>query len=84
MALGAAIEVNMADVELGDVVHIRDLSVSDKVEILNDPGITIVSVYVEKVKEEAPAEGEEGEEAAEGVEAEAAPAESEEKSTDNK
>jgi len=76
-----AIEVNMTDVQLGDVVHIRDLSVPDKVEILDDSGITIVSVYVEKVKEEAPAEGEE---AVEGEEAKATPAETEEKSTDNK
>ena len=73
-----SIEVNMPDVQLGDVVHVRDLSVSDKVEILDDPGITIVSIYVEKVKEEAPAEGEE---AAEGDEAGAT---AEEKSTDSK
>lgn len=75
-----AIKVNMPDVQLGDVVHIKDLSVSDKIEILDDPGTTVVSVYVEKVKEEAP---EEGEEAVEGAEA-AAPAETEEKSTATK
>ena len=76
-----AIEVNMPDVQMGDVVHVRDLSVSDEIEILDDPGLTVVSVYVEKVKEEAPAEGEEG---IEGEEATAASSETEEKSTDNK
>ena len=75
------IEVNMEEVQLGDVVHIRDLKVSDKIEILNDPGNTVVGVYVEKVKEEAPAEGEE---AAEGEDAEKAPSAPDEKSTATK
>lgn len=75
------IEVHMPDVQLGDVVHIKDLSVSDKIEILDDPGNTVVGVYVEKVKEEAPAEGEEA--PVEGEEA-TAPAETEEKSTATK
>ena len=76
-----AIEVNMPDVQLGDVVHIKDLSVSDKIEIIDDPGNTVVGVYLEKVKEEEPAEGEE---AVEGGEAAAAPAESDDKSAANK
>jgi len=74
------IEVNMEEVQLGDVVHIRDLKVSDKIDIINDPGNTVVGVYVEKVKEEAPAEGEE---AAEGEDATAASA-TDEKSTATK
>ena len=74
------IEINMPDVQLGDVVHIKDLSVSDKIEIIDDPGNTVVGVYVEKVKEEAPAEGEEA--VAEGETP--APVESEEKSTPSK
>ncbi len=75
------IEINMPDVQLGDVVHIRDLKLSDKIEIIDDPNNTVVGVYVEKVKEE-PAEGEEG---VEGEGADAAAADkTEEKSTDNK
>ncbi len=74
-----AIEVNMAEVQMGDVVHVRDLSVSDKIEILDDLGNTVVSVYIEKVKEEEPAEGE----AVEGEEA-AVPAATEEKPAANK
>ena len=52
------IEINMPDVKLGEVVHISDLKVSDKLTIIDDPGNAVVSIYVEKVKEEAPAEEE--------------------------
>jgi large subunit ribosomal protein L25 len=58
------IEVNMADVKLGEVVHISDLKLSDKLEIMDDPGNAVVSVYVEKVKEKATGEVEEAEGAA--------------------
>ncbi len=74
------IEIYMPDVQLGDVIHIKDLKVSDKIEILDEPDNTVVGVYLEKVKEEEPAEGEE---AAEG-EAAKSPAEKEDKSTDSK
>ncbi len=57
------LEIDMTQVQLGDVVHVKDLPVSEKMTITDDPMDTVVSVYVEKVKEEAPAEGEEGEEA---------------------
>lgn len=76
------IEINMPDVQLGDVVHIRDLKVSDKIEIIDEPDNTVVGVYLEKVKEEAPAEGEEGEEAEAATAA--SPAEKEEKPAANK
>jgi len=52
------IEINMPDVKLGEVVHISDLKVYDKLTIIDDPGNAVVSIYVEKVKEEAPAEEE--------------------------
>lgn len=52
------IEVNMPDVKLGEVVHISDLKLSDKLEIMDDPGNAVVSIYVEKVKEKATEEGE--------------------------
>ena len=76
-----AIEVDMVNIELGEVVHVRDLTVSDKIEIMSDPGNTVVGIYVEKVKEETP---EEGEEAVEGEEAAKALEETEDKSTDAK
>lgn len=74
-----AIEVDMVNIELGEVVHVRDLTVSDKIEIMGDPGNTVVGIYVEKVKEETP---EEGEEAVEGEAAKAA--ETDDKSSDSK
>lgn len=55
------IEINMPDVNLGEVVHISDLKLSDKLEIMDDPGNAVVSIYVEKVKEKATEEGEEAE-----------------------
>ncbi|MFQ5450639.1 MAG: 50S ribosomal protein L25 [Nitrospinaceae bacterium] len=70
------IEVLMAQVQLGDVVHVSDLSVSANVTILEDPSAPVVNVYLEKVKEEAPAEGE-GVEEGEVPSDEAAPAEKE-------
>ena len=58
-----AIEVNMAQVELDQVVHVSDLSVPVTAEVLNDPQNPVVSVHQVKVVEDKP-EGEEGEEAA--------------------
>lgn len=66
------IEINMADVKLGEVVHISDLKLSDKLEIMDDPGNAVVSVYVEKVKEKATGE-------VEGAEGAASPAAKQEK-----
>lgn len=58
-----SIDVDMTAVELGQVVHMSDLSVSDKVKVLHRPTEAVVSVYLEKVKEEKAADEEE---AAEG------------------
>lgn len=66
------IEVVMADIKLGEAVHVSDLVVGEGVSIINDPGDTVVTVYTEKVKEKKTA----GEEEAAG-EAAAAPAEKE-------
>jgi large subunit ribosomal protein L25 len=64
-----SIDIDMTPVELGQVIHMSDLSLSDKIKVLHRPTEAIVSVYLEKVKEEEKAdEGEEaeGETAAEG------------------
>ncbi len=55
------VEVQMNEVELNQVVHVSDLNAGEGVEIINDPNDAVVTVHVEKVKEEKPAEGEEGE-----------------------
>ncbi len=46
---------------MDQVVHVSDLTVSDKVHILNRPGDVVVSVYVDKVKVEETEEVEEEE-----------------------
>ena len=46
------VEVDTTGVELGQVLHVSDLSLSDKVKILHKPSDAIVSVYLEKAKEE--------------------------------
>ena len=72
------LEVQMAEVQLDQVVHVSDLSVPDNIEVLDNPAEAVVSVHEVKVKE-TKAEGEEveGEEGAEA--AAAAPAASENK-----
>ncbi len=70
MNIPEKIEVQMDGVELNDVVHVSDLVAGEGVEILNDPKDAVVTVHVEKVKEETP-EGEEGVEGAEGEATEA-------------
>lgn len=67
------IEVQMNEVELNQVVHVSDLNIEEGIEIINDPKDAVVSVQVEKVREEKPAEAEEGEaaEATEPTEADA-------------
>ena len=63
------IEIQMSEVQLDGVVHVSDLVAGEGVEIINDPSDAVVTVHVEKEKEEKP-EGEEGE-ATEGSTAQA-------------
>lgn len=57
-----SIEVQMAEVELDQVIHVSDLKISDKIRVLNRPSEAVVSVFQEKEEvakaAEAPAEGE--------------------------
>jgi large subunit ribosomal protein L25 len=46
------VEVDTTGVELGQVLHVSDLSLPDKVKVLHKPSDAIVSVYLEKAKEE--------------------------------
>jgi len=68
------IVINMAEVELDQVVHVSDLKLADGIEVLTGLGDAVVTVHVEKVKEEKA----EGEGAAEGEAAAAEPAKKEE------
>ncbi len=78
MNIPEKIEIQMDGVRLNDVIHVADITVGEGVEIINEPGDAVVTVHVEKVKEEKP-EGEE----AEGTETDAsAPADATDKKED--
>ncbi len=73
--LPESLEVDVSRLEkIGDTVLIRDLELSDKLTLLNDPNsmLAVTSAMEEEIAEEADAlealEGEEGEEGAEGAE----------------
>lgn len=86
-AIPSEIEVDITEVDLNDVIHVRDIRLPGDVELVTDPEDPVVTV-ITPVEEEEPVaeeiEGEEGEaavgegEAAEGGEA-AASSEGEEK-----
>ena len=59
-----SIEINMAEVQMDQVIHVSDLKIPETAEVLEDPDTAVVAVHEVKVKEEKPegelAEGEEG------------------------
>ncbi len=65
------IEVDVTSLDIGDSIHIGDFDMGDKVRVLADTGLTVVTVVPPTVEEEVPEEElEEAEEApAEGTEA---------------
>jgi large subunit ribosomal protein L25 len=58
-AIPPAIEMDVSALNIGDSIHVRDLSIPD-VTILNDPDATVVTVVPPTVMEEKPAEVVEG------------------------
>ena len=54
-----SVDLDVPAVELGQVLHVSDLSLPDKVKILNQPNEVVVSVYMPKVEEEKVADEEE-------------------------
>ena len=55
-----SVDVDITDLELGQVLHVSDLIVSDQIKVLHRPNEAVVSVYLEKIKEEeTPADDEE-------------------------
>ena len=54
-----SVDLDVTAVELGQVLHVSDLSLPDKVKILHQPNEVVVSVHLEKVKEEETTEDEE-------------------------
>lgn len=87
-AIPEELQVDVTALDVGDSLHVRDLTLPEGVELLTDADLSVVSVVAPTVEEEVvPEEGEEGEEGEtpEGEEG-AAPAEKaeggEEKSDD--
>ncbi len=73
-AIPEAFEIDISELDIGDVVHARDIALPDDVELGIDPDLGIVHVAAPSVAEEAPAE-EVLEEAAEGEAGAAEPGE---------
>ena len=67
------IQVDVTELDIGDAVHVQDLTVTNKVKLLADPGLTVLTVVAPTIEEEVLPEEEAIEEAekAEGEEAEA-------------
>jgi large subunit ribosomal protein L25 len=63
------IEVDVSGMELGDSLHVSDLSVPGRVEVHTDDSLTVATVLVPRgLKEDEEGEAVEGEEGAEGAE----------------
>lgn len=45
-------ELDVTNLELGDSIHVKDLKVSDNIEILEDPESTIITIVAPKVEVE--------------------------------
>ena len=54
-----SIDLDSTAVELGQVLHVSDLNVADKIKILHQSNEAVVSVYLPKVEEEKVADEEE-------------------------
>ncbi|MCK4986896.1 MAG: 50S ribosomal protein L25/general stress protein Ctc, partial [Desulfobacterales bacterium] len=81
-AIPEAIEVDVSDLDVGDSIHVEDISLAGDIEIPADTNFTVVTILAPKVEEiveeEELLEGEEleeGEEAAEEGAGEEAPSE---------
>ena len=85
-AIPEDLPVEVAALELGESVHVRDLAIPEGVELLSDPDLTVLSVVAPtKVEEEVPVveeEGAEGEAEGEAPEGEEKKSEGEEKKSD--
>lgn len=73
-SIPAAIEVDITNMEVGDVIHVRDLVLPTGVSLVTDPDLGVVHVALPAAEETATAAAAEGAAAATGEAAAAAPA----------
>lgn len=60
-----SVEIDVSEMEIGDVLHVSDIKLDSKLKVLSDPEAIIVSVMEPRVEEEPEEEGIEGAEGAE-------------------
>lgn len=73
-SIPASIEVDVSNMEVGDVIHVRDLVLPPGVSLMSDPDLGVVHVALPAAEEEAPvAVAAEGEAEAAAATGEAAP-----------
>ncbi len=60
-----SIEIDITDLDMGDSIHVRDISLDGDVELLGEPNLTVVTVLSPKLEEEPEEEEELEEEGAE-------------------
>lgn len=66
------IEVEVTNLDIGDSIHVGDIEIGDKIRLLADTDLTVLTVVAPTVEEEVPEEEVEEAEEAEVAEAEAA------------
>ena len=59
------IEIDVTDLDMGDSVHVKDISLDGEVEFLGESNLTVVTILMPKIEEEPEAEEEAEEEDAE-------------------
>ena len=57
-----SIEIDVTDLDMGDSVHVEDISLEGEIEILEMNNLTVVTILSPKIEEEEPEEEEEAEE----------------------
>jgi len=60
-----SIEIDITDLDMGDAIHLKDISLDGDVELLGEPNLTVVTVLSPKLEEEPEEEEELEEEGAE-------------------
>jgi len=77
-------EVEVSELHINDSIHVRDIEVSDKINVLDDPSSTVVTILTPRVEKVVVEEGEEEiEEGEEGIEAAEATEEKKEESAES-
>ena len=61
LAIPRNIQINVSDLELGDVVHVSDISAPEGVRLMDDPETTLMTIVASRAEEEEKEEEEEEE-----------------------